>query len=71
MHFSSIRGEGHKKLQEGQEVEFTLREGQMGPQALDVVALSRRVSESRGLRGRGIVRCASRFRALADLRGAG
>ncbi len=39
VHFSSIRGEGYKSLQDGQEVEFTLGEGQKGPQALDVVAL--------------------------------
>jgi CspA family cold shock protein len=39
VHFSSIRGEGYKSLQDGQEVEFTLGEGQKGPQALDGVAL--------------------------------
>jgi CspA family cold shock protein len=39
VHFSSIRGEGFKSLQDGQQVEFTLGEGQKGPQALDVVAL--------------------------------
>jgi cold shock protein len=36
VHFSSIRGEGYKSLNEGQKVEFTLGEGQKGPQALDV-----------------------------------
>jgi len=36
VHFSSIRGEGFKSLQEGQSVEFTLGQGQKGPQALDV-----------------------------------
>ena len=36
VHFSSIRGEGYKSLNEGQKVEFTLGQGQKGPQALDV-----------------------------------
>ena len=39
VHFSSIRGEGFKSLQEGQQVEFTLGQGQKGPQALDVAPL--------------------------------
>lgn len=39
VHFSSIRGEGFKSLQDGQQVEFTLGQGQKGPQALDVVVL--------------------------------
>ncbi|MCK5585359.1 cold-shock protein, partial [Candidatus Bipolaricaulota bacterium] len=36
VHFSSIRGEGFKSLQEGMKVEFTVGEGQKGPQAIDV-----------------------------------
>jgi len=36
VHFSSIRGEGFKSLQEGVEVEFELGQGDKGPQALDV-----------------------------------
>jgi len=36
VHFSSIRGEGFKSLQEGAEVEFELGQGDKGPQALDV-----------------------------------
>ena len=36
VHFSAIRGEGFKTLSDGQKVEFTLGEGQKGPQALDV-----------------------------------
>jgi len=36
VHYSSIRGEGFKSLDEGQKVEFTLGQGQKGPQALDV-----------------------------------
>jgi len=39
VHFSSIRGDGFKSLQDGQEVEFILGEGQKGPQALDVTAI--------------------------------
>ncbi len=39
VHYSSIRGEGFKTLQEGQKVEFTLGQGQKGPQALDVMPL--------------------------------
>jgi len=39
VHFSSIRGDGFKSLQDGQQVEFTLGEGQKGPQALDVAPL--------------------------------
>lgn len=36
VHFSSIRGDGFKSLQDGQQVEFVLGQGQKGPQALDV-----------------------------------
>jgi len=39
VHFRSIRGEGFKTLSEGQKVEFTLTQGEKGPQADDVVAL--------------------------------
>jgi len=39
VHFSSIRGEGFKSLDEGQKVEFTIGQGQKGPQALDVTAV--------------------------------
>ena len=40
VHFSSIRGEGYRSLEEGQQVEFEVVQGQKGPQAQDVVALS-------------------------------
>jgi len=36
VHFSSVRGDGFKSLYEGQKVEFSLGQGQKGPQALDV-----------------------------------
>jgi CspA family cold shock protein len=38
-HFSAITGEGHKSLAEGQKVEFTLTQGQKGPQAENIVAV--------------------------------
>ena len=40
VHYSSIRGEGYRSLDEGQQVEFEIVEGQKGPQAQDVVALA-------------------------------
>jgi CspA family cold shock protein len=39
VHYSSIRGEGFRNLEEGQKVEFTVEQGQKGLQASDVVAL--------------------------------
>ncbi|MCK4392490.1 cold-shock protein [Candidatus Bipolaricaulota bacterium] len=39
VHFSAIRGEGYRTLNEGQQVEFTVTEGDKGPQAQDVVVL--------------------------------
>ena len=38
-HFSAITGSGFKTLAEGQRVEFTVTQGQKGPQAENVVAL--------------------------------
>ena len=38
-HFSAIKSEGFKTLAEGQKVEFTLTQGQKGPQAEDIVAV--------------------------------
>jgi CspA family cold shock protein len=37
-HYSAITGDGHKSLAEGQKVEFTLTQGQKGPQAENIVA---------------------------------
>jgi CspA family cold shock protein len=39
VHFSAIVGEGFRNLDEGQRVEFTVAQGQKGPQALDVAPL--------------------------------
>ncbi|MDG2108180.1 MAG: cold-shock protein [Woeseiaceae bacterium] len=38
-HFSNITGSGFKTLAEGQKVEFTVTDGQKGPQAENIVAL--------------------------------
>ncbi len=38
-HFSAITGTGFKTLAEGQRVEFTITDGQKGPQAENIVAL--------------------------------
>lgn len=38
-HFKSIVGSGFKTLVEGQKVEFTVSQGQKGPQAENIVAL--------------------------------
>jgi cold shock protein len=36
VHFSAIQSEGFKTLDEGQEVEFDVEQGQRGPQAANV-----------------------------------
>lgn len=36
VHFSAIQGEGFKTLEEGQQVEFQVVEGERGPQAASV-----------------------------------
>ena len=37
VHFRSIQGDGFKKLDEGQEVDFEIEEGDKGLQAVNVV----------------------------------
>jgi CspA family cold shock protein len=39
VHHNAIAGEGYRNLEEGQRVEFTVVQGQKGPQAQDVVAI--------------------------------
>jgi CspA family cold shock protein len=39
VHFSAIQQDGYKSLEEGQEVEFEIVEGNRGPQAANVVKL--------------------------------
>ncbi|HAC33966.1 MAG TPA: cold-shock protein [Gammaproteobacteria bacterium] len=39
VHFSAISGSGFKTLAEGQKVEFTVTQGQKGPQAENVIAI--------------------------------
>ncbi|MEH6445248.1 MAG: cold-shock protein [Oceanospirillaceae bacterium] len=38
-HFSAITGDGFKTLAEGQSVQFTVIQGQKGPQAEDIVCI--------------------------------
>lgn len=37
VHFSAIEGDGFKTLEEGQAVEFSIVDGERGPQAANVV----------------------------------
>jgi CspA family cold shock protein len=37
VHFSAIQAEGYKALQEGDQVEFDVNDGDRGPQAANVV----------------------------------
>lgn len=39
VHFTSIRGEGYRTLEDGQQVEFVAAQGEKGLQAQDVVAI--------------------------------
>ncbi len=40
VHYSAIRGSGYRSLEEGQRVEFTVTQGDKGPQAQDVIGVS-------------------------------
>lgn len=37
VHFSAIKAEGYKSLEEGQRVQFDIEKGQRGPQATNVI----------------------------------
>jgi cold shock protein len=39
VHYSAIRGDGYRNLEEGQRVEFTVQQGPKGLQAADVTIL--------------------------------
>lgn len=39
VHYSAIKGEGYRNLEEGQRVDFQLEETDKGPQASDVVVM--------------------------------
>jgi len=39
VHYSAISGDGFRSLEEGQKVEFTVTEGEKGPQAQDVTVV--------------------------------
>ena len=39
VHFNAIVGDGYRNLEEGQRVEFTVTQGQKGPQAENVVPI--------------------------------
>jgi len=39
VHYSSIRGEGFRNLEEGQRVEFSIEQGRKGLQASDVIVI--------------------------------
>ncbi|WP_409345704.1 cold shock domain-containing protein [Paenibacillus sp. MBLB4367] len=39
VHFSAIQGDGFKTLEEGQQVEFDITQGNRGPQAANVIKL--------------------------------
>ena len=40
VHYSAIKSEGYKSLQEGDQVEFEIVQGQKGPQADSVIKVS-------------------------------
>ncbi len=40
VHYSSIQNDGFKNLEEGDKVEFTMSEGEKGPQAVDVTIVT-------------------------------
>ena len=40
VHFKAIIGDGYRNLEEGQRVEFTVVQGQKGPQAQDVIPIN-------------------------------
>ncbi|HEX9539600.1 MAG TPA: cold-shock protein [Streptosporangiaceae bacterium] len=39
VHFSAIKGDGYRSLEEGQKVEFDITQGQKGPQGENVTVI--------------------------------
>ncbi|HHV81679.1 MAG TPA: cold-shock protein [bacterium] len=39
VHYSAIKGQGYRTLEEGQKVEFEVVQGEKGPQAANVIVL--------------------------------
>jgi CspA family cold shock protein len=39
VHYTAIKGDGYRSLEEGQRVEFSIEQGAKGPQAKDVIVL--------------------------------
>lgn len=39
VHYSAIKGQGYRTLEEGQKVEFDVVQGEKGPQAANVIVL--------------------------------
>lgn len=39
VHYTAIKGDGYRSLEEGQRVEFSIEQGSKGPQAKDVIVL--------------------------------
>lgn len=48
VHYSSIQGEGYKKLVEGEEVSFDIVQGERGPQASNVVRSKKPAEKAEG-----------------------
>lgn len=48
VHYSSIQGEGYKKLNDKEEVTFDIIQGEKGPQAANVVRIKKGAKKTEG-----------------------